>query len=68
MIRFEWDEEKRLANLKRHRIDFKDVYRVLDFDRFLLEDDRYDYEERPRSQLDCFSVMLLPLPIRKPKK
>lgn len=46
MVRFEWDEEKRLANLKRHGIDFKDVYRVFDYDRFLLEDDRYDYGEQ----------------------
>ena len=46
MVRFEWDEEKRIANLKRHGIDFRDVYRVFDFDRFLLEDDRYDYGEQ----------------------
>lgn len=46
MVRFEWDEEKRIANLIRHGIDFRDVYRVFDFDRFLLEDDRYDYGER----------------------
>lgn len=46
MVKFEWDEEKRIANLKRHGIDFRDVYRVFDFDRFLIEDDRYDYGER----------------------
>ena len=46
MVRFEWDEDKRFANLKRHGIDFRDVYRVFDFDRFLLEDDRYDYGEQ----------------------
>ena len=46
MVRFEWDEQKRLVNLNRHGIDFRDVYRVFDFDRFLLEDDRYDYGEQ----------------------
>lgn len=46
MVRFEWNDDKRLANLKRHGIDFRDVYRVFDFDRFLLEDDRYDYGEQ----------------------
>ena len=46
MVRFEWDEQKRLVNLNRHGIDFRDVYQVFDFDRFLLEDDRYDYGEQ----------------------
>lgn len=44
-MRFEWDESKRLANLRKHRIDFADVYRVFDFDRYLFEDDRFDYKE-----------------------
>lgn len=44
-MRFEWDEQKRHANLRRHGIDFADAYRVFDFDRFLLADDRYDYGE-----------------------
>ncbi len=45
MVQFEWDEQKRLVNLHRHGIDFADAYRVFDFDRFLLADDRYDYGE-----------------------
>lgn len=45
MVRFEWDEEKRRLNLKRHGIDFRDVPQVFDYDRFLLEDDRYEYGE-----------------------
>jgi uncharacterized DUF497 family protein len=45
MVRFEWDEDKRISNLKSHGIDFKDIYRVFDYDRFLLQDDRYDYGE-----------------------
>lgn len=46
MVNFEWDEKKRVANLKRHGIDFRDVHRVFEFDRFLLEDNRFDYGER----------------------
>lgn len=45
MVRFEWDERKRLVNLNRHGIDFADAYRIFDFDRFLLADDRFDYGE-----------------------
>ncbi len=44
-MRYEWDEPKRLANLHRHGIDFADVYQVFDFDRYLFEDDRFDYGE-----------------------
>ncbi len=45
MVKFEWDEAKRLANIRRHGIDFADVYQLFDFDRFLLQDDRFDYGE-----------------------
>lgn len=44
-MRFEWDERKRSANFRKHGIDFADVYRVFDFDRYLFEDDRFDYKE-----------------------
>ncbi len=45
MIEFEWDEKKRLANIRRHQIDFADAYRVFEFDRYLFPDDRFDYGE-----------------------
>ena len=45
MLKFEWDEKKRLRNSDRHGIDFADVYRLFDFDRYLFEDDRFDYDE-----------------------
>lgn len=46
MVEFEWDENKRLANIRRHEIDFADVYRVFEFDRYLFPDDRFDYDEQ----------------------
>lgn len=46
MVRFDWDEKKRVENLKRHGIDFADVHQVFDYDRFLIADDRYDYGEQ----------------------
>ncbi|NJM46219.1 MAG: BrnT family toxin [Alkalinema sp. RU_4_3] len=53
-MEFEWDEDKRLANIKNHGIDFVDVSEVLDGDIFTVEDDsrsgrrcqRYSYGEQ----------------------
>ncbi len=44
-MRFEWDENKRITNLKTHGIDFADAYELFDYDRYLFEDDRFDYGE-----------------------
>lgn len=46
MIDFEWDEDKRLTNLRKHGIDFVDVPSVFDGDTLIVEDDRYNYGER----------------------
>jgi uncharacterized DUF497 family protein len=45
-MEFEWDEAKRLANIRRHGIDFIDVTAVFDGDTVTVEDDRYDYGEQ----------------------
>jgi uncharacterized protein len=45
-MEFEWDEDKRLANIKNHGIDFVDVSEVFDGDIFTVEDDRYRYGEQ----------------------
>jgi uncharacterized protein len=45
-MEFEWDEEKRLANLNNHGIDFIDVLEVFDGDIVTIEDDRYSYGEQ----------------------
>lgn len=44
-MKFEWDENKRLKNIQKHRIDFKDILDI--FNRPMLErvDDRQDYGE-----------------------
>lgn len=46
MIEFEWDEAKRLANLRKHGIDFIEVPAVFDGDTVTVEDDRYSYGEQ----------------------
>ncbi|MBW4626264.1 MAG: BrnT family toxin [Brasilonema octagenarum HA4186-MV1] len=45
-MEFEWDEAKRLANIRKHGIDFIDVPEVFDGDTVTVEDNRYDYEEQ----------------------
>ena len=44
-MKFEWDETKRLANLKKHGIDFADVPAMFDGDVFTIQDERFDYGE-----------------------
>ena len=45
-MEFEWDEDKRLANINNHGIDFIDVLEVFDGDIVTIEDDRYSYGEQ----------------------
>ncbi|MEK7808044.1 MAG: BrnT family toxin [Chloroflexota bacterium] len=44
-MRFEWDESKRLANIKKHGIDFADVPPMFDGDVLTIEDQRFEYDE-----------------------
>ncbi len=46
MMKFEWDENKRLANIRKHGFDFIDVSTVFDSDTVTVEDDRYNYGEQ----------------------
>jgi uncharacterized DUF497 family protein len=43
---YEWDEAKRLSNLRKHGIDFTDVPAVFNGDIVTVEDDRADYGEQ----------------------
>ena len=45
-MEFEWDEAKRLANIRKHGIDFIDVREVFDGDTVTVEDHRDDYGEQ----------------------
>ena len=45
-MEFEWNEAKRLANIRKHGIDFVDVPAVFDRDTVTVEDDRYSYTEQ----------------------
>lgn len=45
MIKFEWDEQKRLENLRKHGLDFKDVQEVFENELVTDIDDRFEYDE-----------------------
>ena len=44
-MRFEWDEKKRLMNISRHGIDFRDATLVFESETYTVVDDRFDYGE-----------------------
>lgn len=44
-MRFEWDEAKRLSNLRRHLFDFADAENVIAGETSSSLDDRFDYGE-----------------------
>jgi uncharacterized DUF497 family protein len=44
-MRFEWDEKKRLTNIKKHGIDFVDVPEIFEGDIVTVIDDRFEYVE-----------------------
>ncbi|MGL5135058.1 MAG: BrnT family toxin [Planktothrix sp.] len=45
-MEFEWDEAKRLTNLRKHGIDFIDVAIVFEGDIVTVEDERFNYGEQ----------------------
>ncbi len=45
-IQFEWDENKRYSNIRKHGIDFIDAYKIFDYDTVIIEDDRFNYGEQ----------------------
>ncbi len=44
-MQFEWDENKRLINIRKHGIDFADVPPIFELDTVTVIDDRFEYGE-----------------------
>jgi len=44
-MQFEWDEQKRKANIRKHGFDFRDARKVFSSPMLVAPDDRYDYGE-----------------------
>ena len=45
-MQYEWDEQKRLSNARKHGLDFGDAVEIFAGDTVLMEDGRADYGER----------------------
>lgn len=45
-MQYEWDEDKRVANLGKHGIDFGDCHAVFETDGALTIEDARDYDEQ----------------------
>lgn len=61
-MRFVWDEPKRLANLKKHGLDFADAEKVFAGPMVLIEDSREEYDEQRMigiGLLDCLVVLIV---------
>ncbi len=44
-MRFEWDEIKRLENLTKHGLDFRDAFKVFENVTYSDLDERFEYDE-----------------------
>lgn len=44
-MKFEWDRQKRLANIRKHKIDFADVIEIFYQPHLIVEDERFEYED-----------------------
>jgi uncharacterized protein len=44
-MQFEWDESKRISNIRKHGIDFFDIPKMFERSIITIEDDRFDYGE-----------------------
>ncbi len=44
-VKFEWDESKRIANARKHGIDFADATRIFEGEIIVIHDDRFGYGE-----------------------
>ena len=52
-MEFDWDESKRISNLRKHGIDFLDVPVVFSGSIVTVEDDRFDYGEERFVTAEC---------------
>lgn len=59
LMKFTWDENKRLENLKKHQLDFTDAEKVLSGPYRLFEDNRFEYDEQRWIALGLLHVVVV---------
>ncbi|MCY1437287.1 Ribonuclease toxin, BrnT, of type II toxin-antitoxin system [compost metagenome] len=57
-MRFEWDETKNQANIRKHGIDFNDVPDIFQHPMLALRDDRTDYGEERWISIGWIKVLI----------
>lgn len=58
-MNFVWDEGKRIANRRKHGLDFADAHRVFAGPMVLFEDDREDYGEQRMIAVGLLDVLVV---------
>lgn len=58
-MRFEWDENKRLINIRKHGIDFADVSSIFELDTVTVIDDRFEYGETRYQTLGLLKTCII---------
>lgn len=57
-MEFEWDADKRLANIEKHGVDFRIAARIFEGPTLDRIDDRRDYGERRLISIGAFDVVV----------
>jgi len=58
-MRFEWDEKKRLINIRKHGIDFADVPSIFELDTVTVIDDHFEYDETRYQMLGLLKARVI---------
>ena len=58
-MQFVWDEEKRLANLSKHGLDFADAEQVFNNPLVLFEDSRAEYGEQRMIAMGMLQALIV---------
>jgi uncharacterized DUF497 family protein len=59
MLRYEWDEPKRRANIRKHGLDFQGAWRVYEHKRKVTLPDEYPDEERWQDLAEAQGIVYL---------
>ena len=58
-MRFEWDENKRVINIRKHGIDFADVPSIFELDTVTVIDERFEYGETRYQTLGLLKTRII---------
>lgn len=58
-MRFEWDENKRLINIRKHGVDFADVPSIFELDTVTVIDERFEYGETRYQTLGLLKTRII---------